>query len=317
MSMEYFDSLKDRLIFSCYDAIMKAKVWFFWNLLVNLWEDVCAMEMPKTKIGDIEISRMICGSNTFHGFSHFSAARDNWLRQYFTRERTYELLEACIRLGMNAVVSGLREDFYEILQELERNTGHHMVWICTPGGRTAKELEPGIRWCADHGVEICMPHQVYTDNNLIPAQNRIDGAEEVLGLIRSLGMIPGWSTHRPETIVVSDSAGYDVEAYIQPYNSIGFLCAVETDWVAQVINRTPKPVICIKPLGAGRIMPPTGLSFVYGSIKPIDTVCIGVLSPQEAEEDARIAVSIMEKQHAEVPLQYTRSKQVLAQQKTK
>ena len=139
--------------------------------------------------------------------------------------------------------------------------------------------------------------------------------EEVLGLIRSLGMEPGWSTHRPETIVVSDRAGYDIAAYIQPYNSIGFLCAVETDWVARVINNTPKPVICIKPLGAGRILPPTGLSFVYNSIKPIDTVCIGVLSPQETEEDVKIALSIMEKQAINVELQYTRSKQVLAKQK--
>ena len=269
------------------------------------------MELPKTKIGDIEISRMIIGSNTFHGFSHFSHAKDNWLKQYFTHDKKYELIEACANLGMNAVLSGTNDEFYEILQEIERNTGHHIVWICTPGGRVAKDLEPGIKWCADHGVEICMPHQMFTDNNMIPAQNRIEGAEEVLALIRSQGMNTGWSTHRPEAIVVSDAAGYDIDAYIQPYNSIGFLCSVETDWVGQVIRRTPKPVICIKPLGAGRIMPPTGLGFVYNSIKPIDTVCIGMMGPQEAEEDARIALSIMEKIEAGVQLQYTRSKQVL------
>ncbi len=61
-------------------------------------------------------------------------------------------------------------------------------------------------------------------------------------------------------------------------------------------------------------MPPTGLGFVYEHLKPIDTVCIGILSPQEAEEDVKLAVSIMEKQQAELELQYTRSKKVLAQQ---
>ena len=60
-------------------------------------------------------------------------------------------------------------------------------------------------------------------------------------------------------------------------------------------------------------MPPTGLSFVYSSIKPTDTVCIGLMSPQEAEEDVKIALSIMEKQQAEVELQYTRSKQALVE----
>jgi hypothetical protein len=43
-------------------------------------------------------------------------------------------------------------------------------------------------------------------------------------------------------------------------------------------------------------------------------VCIGVLSPQEAKEDVKLALSIMEKQEAEVQLQYSRSKQILAQQ---
>lgn len=41
------------------------------------------MDFPQTQIGGIAISRLIIGSNTFHGFSHFSAARDQWLRQYF------------------------------------------------------------------------------------------------------------------------------------------------------------------------------------------------------------------------------------------
>ncbi len=74
------------------------------------------MGLPKTKIGDIEITRMILGSNTFHGFSHFSAARDNWLKQYFSREKTYELVEraagADVLLGI-AGTGGSRTDFAE------------------------------------------------------------------------------------------------------------------------------------------------------------------------------------------------------------
>ena len=38
------------------------------------------------------------------------------------------------------------------------------------------------------------------------------------------------------------------------------------------------------------------------------------LLPQEAEEDVKLALSIMEKREAELQLQYSRSKQVLAQQ---
>ena len=270
------------------------------------------MDFPTTNIGGIEISRMICGSNTFYGFSHFSAAKDQWLRQYFTPERIYEVLEVCANEGINATVSMQRDDYRKILEEIERNTGRHIVWIGTPAGPTKEELMDGIRQCADMGVEICMPHTSYTDSHLVIAENRIDTADEILPLIRKCGMVPGWSTHRPEVITVSDRAGYDVETYIQPYNSIGFLCSVETDWVGRVIKDTPKPVIGIKPLGAGRILPPTGLNFVYHSIKPIDTVCIGMLSPEEAREDIGLARSILEGLGAQHELQYTRSKQTLA-----
>jgi len=271
------------------------------------------MDFPRTNIGGIEISRLIIGTNTFHGFSHFSGARDQWLREYFTPERIYEVLEVCAEAGLNATVAGVRRDYMEILQELERHTGHHIVYIGTPGGRDLEELKAGIREAADLGCEMCWPHTGWTDSRLVPAENRIVDGPEALAYIRECGMIPGWSTHRPETVTISDRAGYDVAGYIQIYNSIGFLCAVETDWTARVIQNTPKPVVCIKPLGSGRIMPPTGLNFVYSTIKPIDTVCIGMLSPQEAREDIALARACLEQKPAEVELQKTRSKETLTE----
>jgi hypothetical protein len=186
-----------------------------------------------------------------------------------------------------------------------------MVWLCTPGMGDSN-LSEGIKWCADHGAEMCLPHTSWTDIRLNIAKTQIEGVEPYLEEIRAHGMIPGFSTHRPEVIVVSDKAGYDAEVYIQPFNVIGFLCPVETDWVANIIRNTPKPVLCIKPLAAGRVMPEPGLGFVYRNCKPIDTVAIGFLSPEEADEDIRIAISIMEQQQAQVELTYSRSKMHLA-----
>ncbi len=269
------------------------------------------MTFPMTNIAGIDVSRVTVGTNPFNGFSHFSKARDEWLRRHFTKERIVEVLETCREQGLNAVIGPSIELNHEAMMDHERQTGHHWVWFCTPGGRKWQDVVPGIKWCADHGAEFCLPHQGFTDNNLLESETRIDGAPEVLQSIRDHGMIPGWSTHRPETIVVSDKAGYDVETYTVPYNSTGFLCAVETDWTGSVIRDTPKPVICIKPLAAGRIMPPTGLSFVFNSNKPTDTVAIGFMGPDEAKEDIGIARDIIERRDREWELQYTRSKQSL------
>ena len=269
------------------------------------------MDFPKTNVGGIQVSRLICGSNGFLGYSHFSRARDVWLREYFTAERIAQVIEKFVRLGINAVMGPTEEKLHAAIQQVRDRTGQDIVFICTPGGPTADEVMPGIEWCAEHDVRICMPHMNYTDTNLVLADRRITGLERLAARIRALDMVPGLSTHRPETIVVADAAGYDVETYILPYNSIGFLCPLETDWVAKVINETPKPVMCIKPLAAGRILPPTGLGFVFSSCKPIDMVVIGTISTYEAEEDVTIARQILTASKEKIPLAYSRSKEVV------
>ena len=59
------------------------------------------MPFPMTNIGGKEVSRLTIGSNTFHGFSHFSSARDQWLKEHFTPERIYEVLVYCASEGLN------------------------------------------------------------------------------------------------------------------------------------------------------------------------------------------------------------------------
>lgn len=269
------------------------------------------MDFPKTSVGGIEVPRLICGSNGFLGYSHFSRARDVWLREYFTVERIAQVIEKFVQLGINAVMGPTEEKLHAAIQQAKNETGKDIVYICTPGGPTAEEVMPGIEWCAQHDVQICMPHVSYTDTNLVPAERRIIGLERLIARIRALGMVPGLSTHRPETIVVADAAGYDLETYILPYNSIGFLCPLETDWVAKIINETRKPVMCVKPLAAGRILPPTGLGFVLSSSKPIDMVVIGTISTYEAEEDVKIARQILTASEEKIPLAYSRSKETV------
>ncbi len=267
---------------------------------------------PTSRIGGYDISRLMIGSNSFHGFSHFSKARSDWLRRYFTPDRQVEVLAAAARQGLNATISMQRADYAAVLREVEAQTGVHIHWFATPGGTETSELKEGICEAAELGAEFCLPHTMWTDARLMPARGEIEEAEEVIEYIHAQGMRAGWSTHRPECVTVSDRAGYDVDVYVQIFNSQGFLCQVETDWVASVIRGAQKPVLCIKPLGAGRIMPPTAFGFVYSHIRPQDVVAVGCLSVEEAEENLSLVRNILEGQRAETELQSTRSKALLA-----
>ncbi|HPP11231.1 MAG TPA: hypothetical protein PKW42_00705, partial [bacterium] len=64
-------------------------------------------------------------------------------------------------------------------------------------------------------------------------------------------------------------------------------------------------------LAAGRLLPPTGLTFVWNTIRPCDLVTIGVLSSYEAQECIELSLACLEKRSAQVELQFTRSKKSL------
>ena len=66
----------------------------------------------------------------------------------------------------------------------------------------------------------------------------------------------------------------------------------------------------IKPLAAGRLLPPTGLAFVWSTLRDIDMVTIGTMSTYEAEESIELSMALLENRNANVTLQSTRSKKI-------
>ncbi|HJN14173.1 MAG TPA: hypothetical protein QGH10_01720 [Armatimonadota bacterium] len=264
--------------------------------------------LPTTNIGGVEVTRMACGSNNFFGYSHLSAARDAWLVKHFTDERLYEMLQCCAKLGVNLFVSGPQERFASLRRRLEDETGFRIKWACTPFGETLDELKQSVDTCREWDVEICLPHTSVIERNLNLRDREITELPEALAYIRSVDMVPGISTHRPEAVPLVHELGYDVETAILPLNALGFLCQVEVEWQERIIRSFPKPIITIKPLAAGRITPIPGFTFVYQRIKPIDTVAVGVLCPEELEEDVNLAASLMTGEEGGVALSTSRSK---------
>ncbi len=268
----------------------------------------------RVEVGGVSLPRIIVGSNWFLGYSHTSAAKDRFIKEYQNRDRIADVLEVFLRYGINAVMAPPSDLMAEAIEEAQQRTGKQIIAIYTPGPDSAGEetgLVEGIKWSADHGGTFCFPHQSFTDPRVNRRTRSIEDIEPWLQMIREHGMIPGLSTHMPETIVYADRCNLDVATYIQAYNALGFLCPVETDWIAHIVQQAKKPVMIIKPLAAGRLLPPTGLAFVWSTIREQDMVVIGTLTPYEAEEDIEISLALLEKRAMGVELQSTRSKRSL------
>jgi len=262
-------------------------------------------KIPRVVVGGIALPRLICGSNWFLGCSHTSAAKDRFIKEYFNREKIADILEKYLDYGVDAVLGSPSNLLAEAIDETQNRTGKKIFFLCTP--MELKELD----WTVKNKATFCAPHQSVVDPMIDVDKKRISGVEMWLRQICERNMVPFLSSHSPHAIICADNEGLDVATYTQPYNALGFLCQVETDWMAKIIQNARKPVIVIKPLAAGRLLPPTGLSFVWSTIRDTDLVCIGTMSPYEVEESVELSMAILEKRTPRVQLQKTRSKRTL------
>lgn len=271
---------------------------------------------PRTTVGGISMPRLICGTNWFLGYSHFSKAKDKTLTEIFdTPSKIADVVEVFLKHGCDAVMGPLQEFLAQGLREAEQRVGRRIIWVCTPAYAEVGNPDTwkqSVDKAKAMGATFCFPHESVTrsqfDHETKTLSPRLNAE---LRYVREAGMIPGLSTHAPEAVICADSSEADVESYTLPYNSIGFLCHVETDWMQKVIHNAHKPVMIIKPLAAGRIMPPTGLNFVWRTIRDRDMVTIGTMSTYEAEEVIELSLACLQQRQANVELQFTRSKRTL------
>ena len=275
-------------------------------------------DFPRTNIENLSVSRLMIGTNWFMGFSHTSKAKDMDINETMTADRIADIIEVFMNSGVDTLYGMCgNPKLVRGIAEAEQRTGRKCIKLCIPslplgeGPESVDEAARRLDHIAELGVDICMPHQDTTDAFVNRRTKSFDGIERLLKLIRERGMIPGLSTHMPETPGYADACGLDVATYCQIYNAAGFLMQIEIDWVHRMIWNAKKPVITIKPLAAGKLPPLVGLAFSWSTLRDIDMVTVGTYSTYEAEEVIEISRSILEGREARVELQKTRSKKSL------
>jgi len=275
-------------------------------------------DFPRTTVGGVPLSRLIIGSNWFLGYSHTSVAKDRFIKEYMTRERMAEIITVFLQRGVDAAMGPLAPTLCEAAREAEQRAGRPIRLIVTPhinllpGG--PPELEPAHVFdeCRALGATFCFPHSCCIDALTDRLHGVIRDMDRYAAMIRERGMIPGLSTHLPVAVTIADATGLDVETYIQLYNAIGFLMPIEVDWAMRIIREAKKPVMTIKPLAAGALLPFVGLAFVWSTLRDQDMVTIGTHTADEAREVVDISLDLLARRSPDFELQTTRSKRELA-----
>ena len=277
-------------------------------------------EFPRTMVEGLSLPRMLIGTNWFLGFSHQSPSRDKMISDRSVSQIA-DVMEVFLEHGIDAIVGFIANDrMYEAVQDAQQRTGRKMIIISTPGIDVSESAEADAKNAeifdveAKRGSSLVMPHTSSTDTMLDKRARVIRGMDKICAMIRERDMIPGLSTHEPESIVFADETKLDVGTYISIYNAAGFMMPIEIDWVNHIIRNAKNPVITIKPFAAGRLHPFVGLAFSWATLRPQDMITVGTMTPDEAKELIEISYSLFENRQANVELQVTRSKQTLVKQ---
>lgn len=248
-------------------------------------------ELPKIRLGTLEVSRLIAGSNPISGFSHASAERSRQMLEYFTVDCIKAHLHACEAHGITALVARADRFVMRVLAEYWREGGR-IEWIT----QTAPEMRDplaNIRQAKQAGASAIFVHGGEVD------QLFKDGKEEEirarLELIRSLGLPAGVAAHEPQNHLELQQRGFPIDFHLVcMYNLTGYRgkATVEPEEVFDHADRAialtalrqlEKPCIAYKVLGAGRLTPEQGLADVREALRPTDGVLVGMYPPDHPD----------------------------------
>lgn len=251
--------------------------------------------MKTVKLGNLEWSKVICGTNPFYGRSHFSAARDAEYRERFDGQAIEKMLHSCLDHGINAVESSANQRIVDIVQRLRTATGRafHLAGSTrideTSDMKTHRQK---LAFLIQNRAAVCIIHAQLTE--VRRQSETIHGLEEFVASVHNAGLIAGISAHRVSTVEMCEKNKYGIDVYMFPLNMTGFVYPGYTgaETVRQrvdLVRGIDKPFILMKTLAAGRIPPEEGLQFVAENSKANDLVSLGIGSLQELDESVKSA----------------------------
>ena len=269
--------------------------------------------LPTMKIRDLEVTRLIVGSNPFTGKSHLDADTDNDMRNHFSDEQAFAMLRRCEEVGINAVQSRGSMPVMDLIARY-RQGGGNLLWLAQTGKNIAT-FDEELDAMMDYSPSAICIHGELTDELYLAGM--LDRLEELLDKVRRKNLPCGICAHFPEVLAYAEEKGLKPDYYMaslynlsqpdrsQDVNPIGERFEdSDIPKMYEVIRQLTAPTFALKILGAGRrcaTQEQVHHAFVeaFTSMKPGDGVLVGMFDkyidqPRLNAEYTRDAISIAE-----------------------
>ncbi len=276
-------------------------------------------ELPKGKIGGLEISRLIMGSNIIGGWAH---SRDliytsSLMKAYNTEKKVFETLMLGEQAGINAINIAYQQ--IPIMVKYKKITGSKIKIITQIGvdEKNKDDIYADVTQAVDSGMDMIQLQGNWCD--WLVRDGKFDVIAGLMDRIRSHGSIAGMGAHTIDSLILCDEKGifpdfymktmhhdnywsahprenrkpFEVDGkYSRDHNQFHDNCFCPfPDRTVEFVNRAKLPVIGFKVLAAGAIYPKDGFNWAFEN--GADIICVGMFDFQLVD-DVNICIDTLQ-----------------------
>ena len=253
--------------------------------------------LPKARIGDMELSRMILGGNLIGGWAH---ARDliyvsKLVKAYHHDSKVFETFSLAEQCGVNTILTN--PALCRVINEYWRKTGGKIQFISDCAFNN--DVLEGIRVSIDGGANACYVQGGITDR-LVP-EGKLDVIADALELIRSNNLPAGIGAHDLNSVIACVDAGLIPDFWVKTIHRTDYWSAIPEEDHDNIWSKTPadtvaymdkleQPWIAFKVLAAGAIKPEVGFRYAFEG--GADFICVGMYDFQIVD-DVNLALDVL------------------------
>jgi hypothetical protein len=240
--------------------------------------------LPAIRLGTLEVSRLILGSNPFWGYSHKSAQLDEEMRRHHTDQRIIEILDEAADCGLTALASPPDARWVGLWSRYKAGGGRLAHWISQCHGAPEQmmaEIDRSVR----AGAAAIFIQGARVEEQFV--KGRFDVLRAWIDHIREAGLPAGAAAHWPEVHPELERRGFPTDFYYQcMYNAskTNDYSASERDAATATIQGLKKPVVAYKILAAGRLPAAEGFEHAFNHIARKDGVCVGIYAQSAIDQ---------------------------------
>ena len=248
--------------------------------------DAPAEKMPTIKLGKLEVSRLILGSNPFFGFAHGNPqATDKAMRKYYTPERIMAVMDEAAERGITAVWTPCYDHWIRLWNRYRKKGGKLKIWIGQPDN--FGQMKQRITACAANGGKAVCIQGACIDSAFGQGKHELVG--EWLKHIHKLGLPAGMATHKPTTHLIAEQKKLPTDFYHQCVYQPENYSSKCRDQALATIRKLDKPVVAYKVLAAGRLAPKDAFAHMLKHLRPKDGMCVGMFPKDDPDQVAENA----------------------------